>query len=89
LSSRRDETTRTLAGASRYSRETRVYPSPCAHGVTFVETLKRESVRRRIDVVPPMSDLTTRLLLEHREEFGDVWIPCPPLEAFDAVTDKS
>jgi len=83
-----DETTRTLAGASRYCRETMVYPSPYAHGVTFVETLKRESVRRRIDVVLPMSDLTTRLLLEHREEFGDVRIPCPSLDAFDAVTDK-
>jgi predicted ATP-grasp superfamily ATP-dependent carboligase len=83
-----DETTRTLAGASRYCRETMVYPSPSTDGVAFVETLKRESVRRRIDVILPMSDLTTRLVLEHREELGDVRIPCPSLEAFDAVTDK-
>jgi predicted ATP-grasp superfamily ATP-dependent carboligase len=83
-----DETRRTLAGASRYCRETMVYPSPSADGVAFVKAFKRECGRRRIDVVLPMSDLTTRLLLAHREEFGDVRIPCPSLDAFDAVTDK-
>jgi predicted ATP-grasp superfamily ATP-dependent carboligase len=83
-----DETTRTLAGASRYCRDTMVYPSPSADGGAFVEALKLAAARRRIDVILPMSDLTTRLLLEHREEFGDVRIPCPSLDAFDAVSDK-
>jgi predicted ATP-grasp superfamily ATP-dependent carboligase len=83
-----DETAHTLSGASRFCHETMVYPSPYERPHAFIETLRREVVRRRIDVVFPMSDVTTRLLLEYREMFRDVRIPCPPAEAFDAVSDK-
>jgi predicted ATP-grasp superfamily ATP-dependent carboligase len=83
-----DETAHTLSGASRFCHETMVYPSPYEHPHAFIETLRREVVRRRIDVIFPMSDVTTRLLLEYREMFRDVRIPCPPAEAFDAVSDK-
>jgi predicted ATP-grasp superfamily ATP-dependent carboligase len=83
-----DETAQTLSGASRYCHETTVYPSPYEHSLDFIETLRREVIRRRINVIFPMSDVTTRLLLEHRDVFRDVRIPCPPAEAFDAVSDK-
>jgi predicted ATP-grasp superfamily ATP-dependent carboligase len=83
-----DETARTLSGASRYCAETMVYPSPHNDGRTFIEVLEREAARLRIDAIFPMSDVTTRLLLEHRDAFGDIRIPCPSAEAFEAVSDK-
>jgi predicted ATP-grasp superfamily ATP-dependent carboligase len=83
-----DEMPRTLSGASRYCHEATVYPSPYEHPLAFIDALRREVIDRRINVIFPMSDVTTKLLLDHSDVFGDVKIPCPSAEAFDAVSDK-
>ena len=51
-----DETAHTLSGASRFCDETMVYPSPYERPPAFIETLRREVVRRRINVIFPMSE---------------------------------
>lgn len=82
------ETNRTLAGASRYCRESFTYPSPASDLPGFLETVKKECARRGIGVLLPMTELSTRAVLEHRAEFEMVRVPFVELKAFEALTDK-
>ncbi len=79
---------KTLAGSSRFCSESLVYPSPYANHDGFVETLKREIPARKITILFPMTDVTTRCVLQHRDELSGVRIPVAPLEAFEALSDK-
>lgn len=82
------ETKRTLAGASRYCRQSFTYPSPASDLAGFLETVKKECARRGIGVLLPMTELSTRTVLEHRAEFETVRVPFAELKAFEALTDK-
>jgi predicted ATP-grasp superfamily ATP-dependent carboligase len=79
---------KTLAGTSRFCPESLVYPSPSRKHEEFVETLKREGRARGITILFPMTDVTTRCVLQHRDELSGVRIPIAPLEAFEALSDK-
>ena len=84
-----DSTRRTLAGASKYSRSGVVYPSPSSTPGEFVDALAEIIQRERIDVLFPMTDITTALVLKHRQSLPPVLLACPGFEIYDAVTDKS
>lgn len=83
-----DETRVTLSGSSRYCNETLVYPSPHEYSLDFIATLKKECVERDINIMFPMTEITTYLILKHRNEFNGIHIPFVDFEAFDALTDK-
>lgn len=83
-----DETRRTLAGASRYCHETFVYPTPMTDGTRFIATLNQEMKHRKIALLLPMTDVTTPLILKHRNLFPEVSVPYVPYETYEAVTDK-
>lgn len=83
-----DETIKTLAGSSKYCQENFVYPSPYEYPEKFITTLKKESFQRNIKVMFPMTEITTSLVLKHREEFIGIKIPFANFEIFDSLTDK-
>jgi predicted ATP-grasp superfamily ATP-dependent carboligase len=83
-----DQSGRTLAGSSRYSGESITYPPPDADRVAFVEAVRRESERRGVGILFPMTDLTTHALLAGRDQLGTLTVPCATHEAFQAVSDK-
>jgi len=83
-----DETRTTLAGSSKYCQERMTYPSPFRHPDLFLATLRSEILQRQIDVVFPMTDLTTGILVRHRDSLGHIQIPCPPEDSFESASDK-
>jgi predicted ATP-grasp superfamily ATP-dependent carboligase len=85
-----DESAPTLAGCSKYCRETMVYPSPYSQPVEFVQAVKTQSVRRAVEVLFPMSDVTTPLLLQYQDEFAaaGIKIASASFRAFETLTDK-
>jgi len=85
-----DESAPTLAGCSKCCRETMVYPSPYSQPTEFVQAVKTHSVRRAVEVLFPMSDVTSSLLLRHQEEFAaaEIKIASASFSAFETLTDK-
>jgi predicted ATP-grasp superfamily ATP-dependent carboligase len=83
-----DETTRTLAGASKYCSESFAYPSPSANLRGFLSTVKAECLNRGIQVIFPMGEISMSAVLKHREEFKNFHLPFPEFSTFDALTDK-
>ena len=83
-----DESLKTLAGASKYSREHFVYPSPHKDPENFFSTLQKEVISRHIDVLLPMTEVSTNLVLKHQEAFSDLTIPCCPLHTFEWLNNK-
>jgi len=83
-----DETEKTLAGTSKYCRESLVYPSPYENPEAFIATLKKDCVEHAIKVIFPMTEITTSLVLKHRHEFKEVTLPFVSFETFDGLTDK-
>ena len=64
-----DSRKRTLSGASKYSSEDFVYPSPYSEPNAFLDFLTQEARRRQINIIFPMTEVTTHLLLLHRDRF--------------------
>ena len=83
-----DASLRTLAGSSKYSRESIVYPSPHDAPDDFVAHLAETVKGYHIDVLFPMTDVTTALVLKHQALLGDVCIAAPAFATYDGVTDK-
>jgi predicted ATP-grasp superfamily ATP-dependent carboligase len=78
-----------LASASKYCAEHVTYPSPHADHRRFCDFLVDLVRRRHIDVVVPITDVTTYLVALHRKELEDiVRLPIPDFSAFDFVSDK-
>ena len=83
-----DVTRRTLAGTSKYSHASIVYPSPHNAPDDFLAALSSTLLQSDIDVLFPMTDVTTALVLKHRGQLPDVRIPCTTFDIYDTVTDK-
>lgn len=84
-----DEYSRTLAGHSRFCAGSIQYPPPGARPGEFIDALADAVRRRDIDVLLPMTDLTTELVLRHRERFPGAQIPFPDYSVYESVTDKA
>ena len=79
-----------LASSSRYCARHVTYPSPYRHPEAFGAWLADFVERERVDVVLPVSDVTTRHVSQSRAALAAhsaLAVPAP--EAFDAVTDKA
>jgi predicted ATP-grasp superfamily ATP-dependent carboligase len=83
-----DQTSRTLAGASRYCRATLTYPSPSSSPDAFVAALRAAVAAQTIDLLLPMSEVTTEMILTRGGELGGVSIPFGTLDAFERLNDK-
>ena len=84
-----DATAASLAGASRYATHRATYPSPHIRPDAFIATVQELVDRHAIDVLLPMTDVTMALVLRHRARFSGVSIPCPDIEAYEQLSDKS
>lgn len=83
-----DSTHSTLAGASRFAAGHALYPSPHTDPQAFIAALVALVEHHRIDVLLPMTDVSTALVLQHRAHLPHVRIPFPDLEGYDLLTDK-
>lgn len=83
-----DEARYTLAGVSHYCAERLVYPSPYATPQLFAEVLGVEIRRRGVQILLPMSEVTTSIVLASRSRLGEVRIPYANDNAFNVLSDK-
>lgn len=83
-----DETPTALAGSSRFSQHYHAYPSPRTQPEKFITDIARLVSSKQIQVILPMTELTTGLLLQHHARLPDVLLPFPELATVDALSDK-
>ncbi len=83
-----EETAPALAGASRYSRQHFTCPSPAQEPKKFIEYLTGLVSRLQIDILLPMTELTTTLLLLNQEAFPSTLIPFADANTVDALANK-
>ena len=83
-----EESLTTLAGTSRYSRQHLVYPSPRQHPDQFVEVLSQLVKQYCIEILIPMTELTTELLLKNKGAFPEAAIPFPDIQTVNMLANK-
>ena len=83
-----EESLTTLAGASRYSRQHLEYPSPRQDPDQFVEVLSQLVKQHRIEILMPMTELTTELLLKNKSAFVEAVIPFPDIQTVNLLANK-
>jgi len=83
-----DETSSALAGHSKYSINYFTYPSPRLYPEHFIEILNKKVIELHVDILLPMTELSTMLLLMHKASFPHVVIPFPELHVVDSLSDK-
>lgn len=83
------ETSRSLAGASRYCASSFRYPSPYDDPKGFVGALLHRVMQEHIDMLVPISDMAMQLIGERRTEFdAHTTIPAPALVVYETVSNK-
>src|SRR5262249_5726783 len=84
-----DEDDKSLAGVSRYCRESLRVPSPAQRGEAFVSAVRQEVGRGKHRVVIPADDVTLSLLTHARSQFeGVTALPFPDFETVQMAHDK-
>jgi predicted ATP-grasp superfamily ATP-dependent carboligase len=83
-----DEGSTALAGCSRYSKRYISYPSPRLHPDYFISAIAKICAEEKISIVFPMTELTTNLLLKHRNQLPGITLPFPDIKSVDALADK-
>jgi predicted ATP-grasp superfamily ATP-dependent carboligase len=79
-----------LAGSSRHCRRRVTYPSPYRDREGFRSFLADFVAREGVDLVVPVSDVTTAAVSLDQERLGHhTALAVPPFEAFETVTDKA
>jgi len=83
-----DETTRSLAGSSKFCKESFSYPSPYKFQEKFIDVIKKEILNRNINVIFPVTDITTYIILKNKEKFGFINIPFAHFNEYEKLTNK-
>lgn len=83
-----EESSSALAGASRFSQLFLEYPSPRQSPDQFVDVLSELVKQHRIDILMPMTELTTELLLSNKNAFHGATIPSSDLQTVDSLANK-
>jgi predicted ATP-grasp superfamily ATP-dependent carboligase len=79
-----------LAGVSRHSRATLVYPDPATDSAGFVRTIAGFAAREKLDLVIPMTEITTLLLTGDRDKLpAGCRVPFPEQALVDRASDKA
>jgi predicted ATP-grasp superfamily ATP-dependent carboligase len=85
-----EERSACLASSSRYCAGHVTYPSPYREPAAFQRFLAEFVERERVDVVVPVTDVTTSGVCEIQDTLGrHTAMAVPRLDAFDLVTDKA
>jgi protein-tyrosine-phosphatase/predicted ATP-grasp superfamily ATP-dependent carboligase len=83
------ETSSSLAGVSRYCRESFVYPSPWANPEEFRACIIEHAKQWGARVVFPMTDLAVEILGESEQRSGaSIVLPIPSLDQYHALSNK-
>ena len=78
-----------LAASSRYCASRITYPSPYREPDAFDRFVERLVVRERIDVLMPVTDVTTYAIARNQDALRSYTaLAVPPFDAFERVTDK-
>lgn len=83
-----EETPTALASCSRYSLRHFTYPSPRLSPEQFIDTLSNFVKEHHIDVLLPMTELTTMLLLMHKALFPNATIPFSDINTIESLANK-
>lgn len=83
-----DEYESSLAGCSRYSKKYVSYPSALDSPEQFTMAIADICKKESIDIVLPMTELTTTLLLKHRATLHDIELPFPDIATVNTLADK-
>ena len=85
-----DDDKQTLAGSSRYSAHSIVYPSPYTSPSQFIDFLKHFLQTNAIDVIYPTTEVTIPLVLSARDEISlsGCRAPFGSLETLDRLSNK-
>jgi predicted ATP-grasp superfamily ATP-dependent carboligase len=79
-----------LAGVSRHSRATLVYPDPATDSAGFVRAIAEFAAREKLDLVIPMTEITTLLLTGDRDKLpAGCRVPFPEQALVDRASDKA
>jgi predicted ATP-grasp superfamily ATP-dependent carboligase len=79
-----------LAGSSRYCARQVTYPSPYDDRDAFDRFLEAFVAREPIDIVMPVTDVTTHAVCANQDRLKrHCRLAVPPFDAFDLVTDKA
>jgi predicted ATP-grasp superfamily ATP-dependent carboligase len=85
-----DERAVTLASTSKYCARRVTYPSPYRDRQAFEQFVLDFIARERVDVLLPVTDVTTHSICAMQERLeGRTALAVPPFDAFEMVTDKS
>lgn len=79
---------KSLAGASRFSHESLVYPCPQAQPGAFIVWMTDLLAKRSFDWVFPVTEVTSQLLLMHQAQIPKLRLPFASLETVMALADK-
>lgn len=83
------ETSKSLAGASKYCHQSWLYPSPLKDPSRFVSNLIDAVGQLGITAIMPVTDSTTQVLAARRDQFpAAVLNALPPLDSYELVSDK-
>lgn len=79
----------TLAGSSRHVRSQLCYPDPRVQPAQFTDWVLETARRQQVDVVLPLTDLSTMLLAPAQDRFGTIRVGCGPAQSYEFVSDKA
>jgi predicted ATP-grasp superfamily ATP-dependent carboligase len=79
----------TLAGASKFSSRSLQYPDPQIARADFVTSIADIVTKYAVDVVLPMTDMTTMLLVGQRHRLAPARLGCAPLASYESLSDKA
>ena len=83
-----EESSSALAGSSRFSQLHLRYPSPRQTPNQFVNFLGVLVKQHNIDMLLPMTELTTELLLTNKSTFSETILPFPDIKTVLSLADK-
>jgi predicted ATP-grasp superfamily ATP-dependent carboligase len=84
-----DDTLKNLSGASRFSKQSLVYPSPQFQTDAFITYLQYLIIQHKIDMIFPMSEITCSVIMKNRDVFQNVVVPLAQFDKFDFLSNKS
>src|SRR4029077_3204080 len=83
-----DSTVNALAGSSRYTQEYFQSPSPYTAPGEYLDWLRALAARKKIDWIFPVTEVTSQLLLMHRDMLGDIKLPFASYETVMSLANK-
>src|SRR3990172_1689808 len=84
-----EKTSPSLASVSRYCSEGWIYPDPMNHPNDFLDDLLRTVSKKGIDVLLPVTEITTALVTENAGKLcGSCRLPFPHGNAFRIPSNK-